>query len=177
MNTPKKKWKFINKEVLEDSANKLKLEPARIKYVFESRKMTHADEVLSAFSNRYYKSDKVVRKAITEVLQHYSINGNVILVGRAGVATTNTLPGGLHLRLTAPYEWRVNALKKRKAFANTDVEKFIKEHDAKKRKLIKDFCGKSINDIQFDLSINCAAFTRQQLIEIIMSAMKLKKMI
>jgi cytidylate kinase len=167
-------WKYINKEILEESAMQLRTNPSKISYVFESEKKTHADEVLSALSSRYYKSDKVVRKTITEVLRHYARVGNVIIVGRAGVATTADLPGGLHIRLIAPYEWRVNSLKSRKAFENTDVEAFIREHDAKKRKLIKDFCGHSVEEIEFDLTINTGTFTRQQVIDLILSAMKMK---
>lgn len=170
-------WKYINKEVLEESANQLRLNPAQIKYVFETRKKTHADEVLAAFSNKYYKSDKVVRKTITEVLQHYAANGNVILVGRAGVATTSNLSNGLHLRLTAPYEWRLNALKKRKDFQDKDVAAFIKVHDQKKKMLIMDFAKKDISEIIFDLTFNCATFSRQQLIELVLSAMKMRKLI
>ena len=171
------KWYFMNKEVLEESANKLKIDPSKIKYVFETKKKSHVDEVLSAFSSRYYKSDKIVRKTITEVIRHYAAQGNIIIVGRAGVATTRDLSGGLHIRFTAPYEWRYNSLKKRKAFKEEDLAKFIKKHDIKKRKLIEDFCGKDIKDIQFDLTFNCATFTRQQIVSIIVEVMKWKKMI
>lgn len=172
-----KSWKYINKEILEESANKLKIDQSKIKYVFETKKKSHIDDVLSAFSSRYYKSDKVVRKTITELLQHYAVLGNVILVGRAGVATTSSIKNGFHLRIIAPYEWRVRSLQMRKEFANTNVAKFIKEHDLKKQKLIEDFCGKNINDIYFDITINCASFTRHQLISLIVQAMELKKLI
>jgi cytidylate kinase len=172
-----KNWKYINKEILEESANKLKIDQSKIKYVFETKKKSHIDDVLSAFSSRYYKSDKVVRKTITELLQHYALEGNVILVGRAGIATTSNIKNGFHLRFTAPYEWRLSSLQKRKEFANTDVEKFIKEHDLKKLNLIQDFCGKNISEIHFDLTINCSAFTRQQMISLILQAMELKKLI
>lgn len=170
-------WKFINKEILEDSANKLKLDPSKIRYVFETKKRSHADDVISALSSRYYKSDKVVRKTITQVLRHYAIDGNIIMVGRAGVATTENISGGLHLRLTAPYDWRVSSLKRRKAFESIDAHKFIKKHDKKKQQLIADFCGKSINEINFDLTINCASFSRPQLIELVIQALKMKNMI
>lgn len=170
-------WKFINKEILEQSALKLKIDPSKIRYVFESKKKSHADDVLSALSSRYYKSDKMVRKTITEVLQHYAKMGNVILVGRAGVATTKEMKGGIHIRLTAPYAWRYNSLKNRSDFAKTDVGKFIKKHDAKKRKLIKDFSGHSIDEMEFDLTINCKSFTRQQLIDLIISAMQMNHII
>jgi len=170
-------WKYINKEVLEESAKKLKLDESQIKYVFDTKEKSHADEILSAFSNRYYKSDRAVRKTITEVLQHYAREGNMIIVGRAGVATTRDFPGGLHIRLIAPYEWRAKALKKRKAFDQTDVAAFIKKHDKKKRKLIEHFCGKKIDDIQFDLTFNCETFSKAQIVEMVVEAMGLKKMI
>lgn len=170
-------WNFLNKEVLEESAKKLKIDPSKIKYVFETKKKTHFDDVISALSSRYYKSDKIVRKTITEVLRHYAKAGNVILVGRAGIATTRDIKGGLHIRFTAPYEWRVNNLKKRKAFENKDVEKFIKEHDLKKRQLVEDFCGKDISDIHFDLTLNTETFNRQQIIDMIIEAMKMRKLL
>ncbi len=170
-------WTFMNKEVLEAAANKLRVDPSRIKYVFENRKKTHVDEVLSALSSKYYKSDKKVRKTISEVIRHYAAQGNIIIIGRAGVATTSDLKGGLHIRFTAPYEWRLSALKKRSEFKDEDVAAFIKKHDAKKRMLIEDFCGKDLHEIQFDLMMNCAAFTRQQIVAMIIEAMKWKNMI
>lgn len=170
-------WKYINKEVLEESARKLKLDESKIKYVFDTKEKTHVDDILSALSNRYYKSDRIVRKTITDVLQHYAQEGNMIIVGRAGVATTKDFPGGLHIRLTAPYEWRIAALKKRKAFEHTDVAAFIQKHDQKKRKLIEHFCGQKISDIHFDLSFNCATFSKSQIVEFVLEAIRLKKMI
>ena len=171
------KWKYINKEVLEESARKLKLDESKIAYVFDTKEKSHVDEILSALSNRYYKSDRIVRKTITEVLRHDAQEGNIIIVGRAGVATTQDLPGGLHIRLTAPYEWRLNALKRRKAFENMDVATFIREHDSRKRKLIEDFSGKKISEIQFDLHFNCETFSKPQIVEMVVKAMELKKMI
>ena len=174
------KWNYINKEILENAANKLRLNPSKINYVFEADRKTHVDEVLAAFSSRYYKNDKVVRKTITGVIRHYAGEGNMIIVGRAGVATTADMPGGLHLRFTAPYEWRFNSLKKRKEFqkfSDRELAEFIKAHDTKKRKLIESFCHKDLSEIQFDLTFNCAAFTRQQIISLIVEAMKMKKMI
>jgi len=168
------KWKFINKEILEESANKLKLDQSKIKYVFESKRKSHLDDVISALSSRYYKSDKMVRKTICEILQHYAHEGNVIIIGRAGIAATRHLNNGLHLRLTAPYEWRFQSLKNRSGYENEDIAQFIQKHDMKKKKLIEDFYGKDFSKIEFDLTINCAAFTRQQVISLIIETMKLK---
>ncbi len=170
-------WKYINKEILDQSAKELRTDPSKISYVFENKRRSHVDEVISALSSRYYKSDKVVRKTITEVLQYYARMGNVIMVGRAGVATTRHMDGGLHLRLIAPYAWRYDSLKERKGFENINVSEFIREHDKKKSNLIQDFAGKPIEEIEFDLTINCQTFERKQLVNLIISAMEMKHII
>jgi len=171
------KWSFMNKEVLEEAANKLRVDPSKIQYVFENKKKTHMDEVIAALSSKQYRSDKKVRKTITEVIRHYATQGNIIIVGRAGIATTTDLPGGLHLRFTAPYEWRLNALQRRVEFKDEDIATFIEKHDAKKRMLLEDYYRKDLSEIQFDLTVNCAAFTRPQIISMIINAMKWKKLI
>jgi cytidylate kinase len=172
-----KSWKFINKEILEESANKLKIDQSKIRYVFESKRKSHIDEVITALSNRYYKSDKIVRKTISEILQHYATEGQVIIIGRAGIATTRHIQNGLHLRFVAPYSWRVQSLLKRKEFKNENIDAFIREHDQKKKNLMEDFYGKDFTNIEFDLTINCAAFNRQQIISLILETMKLKGLI
>ena len=172
-----KKWQYVNKEILQESANRLNLNESKIEFVLESDARTHLDEILEALSSRYYKNDKMVRKTISEVLRHFAREGNIVIVGRAGVATTRDIPNGLHVRLVAPYPWRVNALKKRKAFENVDVEAFIKEHDERKKRFLKKVSGQKFSEIYFDLTINRETFTSQQVIDLIVEAMKLKKII
>jgi len=172
-----KTWHFVNKEVLEESARTLNLDESKINYVFDSKAKTHIDEILGALSNRYYKNDKMVRKAISMVLCHFAQEGNMIIVGRAGVAVTRDMARGLHLRFVAPYDWRVNSLNRRKAFENINTGLFIKEHDLKKKKLIEQFYGKKFDEIYFDLTLNTEAFSRNQIISIVIEAMKLRSLI
>jgi len=172
-----KKWNYVNKEILEESARKLNLDEVKIEHIFEAEARTHLDEILGALSNRYYKSDKVVKKTISHVLRHFANQGNMVIVGRAGVATTRDIPNGLHVRLVAPYNWRVSSLKKRKAFDHVDVDKFIKEHDEKKKRLIEQFYGKKFQEIYFDLTINRETFSIHQSVSLIIEAMKLKGLI
>ena len=81
------------------------------------------------------------------------------------------------LSIKSKIDYVDQTLKNRSDFARTDVGKFIKEHDAKKRKLIEDFCNRSIDEIEFDLTINCKSFTRQQVIDLIISAMQMNHII
>lgn len=168
------KWKYINKEILEDSARKLNLNDIKISHLFSADNLSHADEIISAFSNRYYKSDKKLKNTIIEVIKHFATEGNIVIVGRAAVGITTDMPKGMHIRLIAPLEWRINSLKKRKTFDGIDVEKFISEHDKKKVAMIKRFCNKGMDEIPFNMSLNCAKFSQEQIVQIISLAVKMK---
>ncbi len=168
------KWKFINKEILEDSASKLNLKNSKISHLYSADNLSHADEIISAFSNRYYKSDKKLKNTIIEVIRHFASEGKIIIVGRAAVGITADMPKSLHIRLVAPLEWRINSLKKRKAFEGVDVEKFVLKHDKQKVAMIKRFCNKNIDEIPFDINLNCARFSQEQIVKLISMAAKMK---
>lgn len=173
----KQKWKFINKEILESSASKLNIKDSKVRHLFSADNLSHANEIISAFSQRYYKSDRKLKNTIVEVIRNFAEDGNIIIVGRAAVGITANMQNGLHIRLEAPHEWRLNSLKERKVFERLDIEKFIAEHDKKKASMIKRFCNKNINDIPFHLSINCAHFTQEQIVRIIYMAAAMKGII
>jgi cytidylate kinase len=169
----KNKWKYINKEILSESAKQLDLSESQLIHLFKSEKLTHANEIIAALSHRYYKNDNKIKKTITEVVTDFAIEGNVVIVGRAAVGITSKLQRGLHIRITAPVDWRINALKKRKGFEDVDVVKFIQEHDIKKENLIQRFCNMKLEDVPFDLTINCSKFNQNQIVKIIVDTMYL----
>lgn len=168
------KWKYINKEILEHSAQKLNLKNSKISHLFNADSLSHANEIISALSNRYYKSDRKLKNTITEVVRHFAMEGNIVIVGRAAVGITSKMSGGLHIRITAPLDWRINSLKRRKGFEDVDIKKFIDEHDKKKVNIIKRFCNVEFKEIPFDLILNCAHFNQDQMVELIVKAMKLR---
>lgn len=170
-------WKHINKEILNESARKLDLKTSKISHLYDADRLTHADEILTALSNKYYKSDKKLKSTISQVVKHYAEEGNIIIVGRAAVGITSKIDGGLHIRLTAPLDWRINSLKKRRGFENVDIKKFIGEHDKKKANMIKRFCNVKLDEIPFDLVINCARFDEDKIVKIIHNAMLMKQII
>ena len=93
-------WKWLNKQILEESAKALELNPSKIKYIFQSQQKSIFDEIVSALSTRYYKSDKKIRKTITEVIRAIAKTGDVIIVGRGGVAFGKDNPNSLHTPTT-----------------------------------------------------------------------------
>ena len=91
----KREWKWLNKQILEESAKALNVSPSKIKYIFQSQRKTMLDEIVGALSTRYYKSDKKMRNTIIEVIRSIAKKGDVIIVGRGGVAFSDDNPDSL----------------------------------------------------------------------------------
>ncbi|MDP2723516.1 MAG: cytidylate kinase-like family protein [Bacteroidales bacterium] len=165
-------WKYIDKDVLFEASKKLRLNESKINYVFEAERKTHVDEIISALSNRYYKSDKTVRRTISEVVKHYAGEGNVIIVGRGGVAITAGMDKGFHVKLVAPESWRIQSLMALKNKPYEEIKTFVKENDRKRQQLLSDFCKTPAAEFCYDLILNRASYTEKQIAEIILEIMQ-----
>jgi cytidylate kinase len=175
-NISEKKWDMMSKEVVEEAANKLKLDNLQVKDIFESEDRSHIIEILRAFENKYYKSDNRIRKTIRGIIENYAREGNVIIVGRAGAIITRNLPGGLHLRLIAPLDWRVKSIQEQLGLSRRAALEYVKNSDEKRAKLLYDFSKKKICDLNFDMILNNARINDEEIVEIVFGLMKNRKM-
>jgi cytidylate kinase len=101
-----KEWDYINKELLQKAARELNVKPSEIAYVFKYQERNALGDIFASYANKYYKSDRKIRKTIADVIRSIAIEGNIIIIGRAGVVLTKDIPGSLHISLEAPLEWR-----------------------------------------------------------------------
>ena len=102
-----KEWKVVSKEILNETAHELNLNPDRVYKIINKEKRTTIDEILNALSEKYYQSDRKIYNTIATVIKGFAQQGNVIIVGRGGVAITYEFRNALHIRLIAPKEWRI----------------------------------------------------------------------
>ncbi len=58
----------------------------------------------------------------------------MILIGRGGVTITRNHPKSLHVRLTAPLEWRINAVMEKRKLPEEKVKPYTIEMDIKRKK-------------------------------------------
>ena len=170
-------WHFVNKEVLEQSARQLQLDQYKLEHKLMPRHKSYLDDIVLAFGERYYKNEKKVHDTIAAVIRHYAEKGKIIIVGRAGVAILNNMENGLHIRLEAPLEWRVQAFMKRKMYSEYDARHYVNEMDNKRRLMLEQFEKKPFEEINFDLRINTARFSQKETIELIIKAMEQKGLI
>lgn len=173
----KVKWKLINKEIIELSAKELHIDQHKIKTLFNAEKHGHLEEIIRAFGSKYYKSDNSIRKSIKTLIRNIAMDGNVVLVGRAGAAVTSDLSDGLHIRLEAPIDWRVKNLANKRNITLTESLALVTESDKNREQLFIDFGKKNRNEINFDMHFNNSSLTDSEITQIIFDLLMKRQMI
>ena len=95
----------------------------------------------------------------------------IVLVGRGGVSIAHEITDALHIRLIAPFYWRVENVMKKKEMDIEAAEEYVVDTDEKRHNLILNFLDKKpLNiDYLFDATINRSSFSIQEISELIIS--------
>jgi len=175
--TEQNTWQVISKEILDDSARELKTEGSKIEYVFNYEKKSLIDEFLESLSAKYYHSDWKIRDTIKNVIRGFGVSGHSIIIGRAAAQINRDIEKSLHIRLVAPFDWRVNTFANSHNITPKEAVKKIKELDENREKLIKSFATEG-NCIQcYDVYYSTEYLTNEQIVSSIIQLMQLKKLI
>ncbi|MBN1599065.1 MAG: cytidylate kinase-like family protein [Bacteroidales bacterium] len=171
------RWKIITKEIMSDSARELEVDPAKIKYIFDYEQKGIIDDILSAHLYKYYKSDRAIRSTVGRVIRNIAEEGYAVIVGRGGVAITHDIPRSLHINLEAPLEWRTLRVSEKHDISLEEAEKYAKDIDRKRKQFREYFEGKNTDYTWFDLTFNCMTLTIDEIVQIILKAIDVRKLL
>jgi cytidylate kinase len=162
------KWKWVDKDIIYNIARELNTEPERVENFYKGIELSNLSEMIMAFSGNFI-SDLRVKKAIRDVVLAMCKEGHLVLVGRGGVSIAHDIIDSLHIRLVAPFYWRVENVMKKKNMNIEAAEEFVVETDEKRFNLIQTFLDKKplTIDYLFDATINRTSFTIQETAELI----------
>jgi len=175
--THAKHWKWISKEILDESARELKLNKYTIREAVNANKKGVMDDLIISLANKFYPSDAKVKKTLADVIRGFAKEGNVIIVGRAGVSLTRSIRNSLHIRLQAPVEWRVKIVSERQNISVDAARRKLLEIDYKRNHLREYYEGMKPEDSIFDIIFNYQTMNEEEILESIIKVMELKKMI
>ncbi|HUX55496.1 MAG TPA: cytidylate kinase-like family protein [Bacteroidales bacterium] len=163
-----KKWRWVDKDIIYAIAKDLNTETQRVENFYKGIELSNISEMIMAFSGGFV-SDLRVKKAIKDVVLAMCKEGHVILVGRGGVSISNEIADALHIRLIAPFYWRVENVMKKKEMEIGAAEEYVVDTDEKRFNLIRAFLDKKpLNiDYMFDSTINRKSFTIKEIVELI----------
>lgn len=164
------KWKWVDKDIIYAIAKELNTDTQRVENFYKGIELSSISEMIMAFSGGFV-SDLRVKKAIRDVVLSISKEGYIVLVGRGGVSIAHEISDALHIRLIAPFYWRVENVMKKKEMNIEKAEKFVLDTDEKRFNLIHAFLDKKpLNiDYLFDATINRSSFSVQETADMILS--------
>jgi cytidylate kinase len=169
------KWKWVDKDIIYKIAEELNTDALRVENFYKGIELSNVSEMIMAFSGNFV-SDLRVKKAIKDVVLSMCKEGFLVIVGRGGVSIARDITDALHIRLVAPFYWRVENVMKKKNMDIEVAEEYVVDNDEKRFNLIQTFLDKKpLNiDYLFDATINRNAFTIHETAELI-TAMYEKK--
>ena len=167
-------WHFINREILEKSAEKLELEPRHLHKVLSDKERGIMDQIVEALSTHAHKSDQKILKTVREVIRQFAEHGNVVLVGRGGAIVSRDIERSLHIRLEAPLEWRIGVIMSNLGFSKEYSREYIRKSDEEREMYVQKMLPGYNRDLLYDIVLNPSRFTRSQLVETITALARIK---
>jgi cytidylate kinase len=159
-------WKWIGKEVLSLASHELRMQPQKIRSLFEAHEKNYFEEIVSSFTESYYGQNEMVKKVIGDVIRKIAVDGYIIIVGRGSCAITRDIQKSLHINLEAPLSWKAARISQKNGISLTEARKHVMEVDKQRYNFRDHYRGKNNDDNCFDLSFNCKHFTSEEIADI-----------
>lgn len=172
-----RKWRYISREILQQSAEQLNLDPLALKHVIDDRDRGMMDQIVDALSSHTHKSDHLILKTVQEVIRQFGTNGNVVIVGRGGAGICRNIRHSLHIRIEAPVEWRIAEIARRLDFTTSFATEYVRKHDIERELLITKLLGKKPDNSVYDVEINRCSFTEKEITDCIVQLATIKGLI
>lgn len=170
-------WKVISKEVFHESAKELKMDPEKVRKALHQQEKFTFDDMLKAFSDKNYKTDLMIVKTMKRVILQIATEGNCIIVGRGGHVIAANIKKALHIRFIAPLEYRINTTMHNNHLNREEAINFIKQVDKERTAFRKAILKQDPQNEIYDITINRAAFSEEEIIELIECAAAKRNMI
>jgi cytidylate kinase len=135
------------------------------------------DDILNAFSEKRYKSEKKISHTLIDLISTFANDGCCIIVGRAGHIIARDIEKSLLVRLTAPLQWRIRQIMEKNNLNVREANEFIEKTEKERHNLRKHIAGDLSHEDEFDLTINLSRMKIQEVISLIYLAAKNKGML
>ncbi len=137
-----------------------------------AQRMTGGDPSSWTFGARQDALQELTVANLMDIIEAGYKKGNVVIVGRGGMAALQDKPDVLHVRIQAPMEVRLRRMMDRERCSRDDAVARIKERDLSDVDWIKRYFGLDSHDPQlFDLVISTAKITPPTAVDLIIQAL------
>lgn len=170
-------WHWLSNEILSEAARSLEVDPSQISHIFGAEEKNFLRDIIESFSAKEYVCDAHIKNTIMRVIRKYADKGNVIIVGRAGCVITNHISHALHVKLIAPFEWRVKRIQDRFDISSDAARKRVLEVDEKRKTFMSFYGGDKPDGDLFDAVFNRAHLSEEEIVESIVRLTQLRQFV
>ncbi len=111
-----------------------------------------------------------VYRRVAETIVGLAEAGKVVIVGRGGANICQAMPGGVHLRLVAPVEWRVEQLAKTEKISESRAARRARDLDENRESFFTRFWGKdALEPERYTVTFNVAKVSEDQMVEAVLA--------
>jgi len=167
-------WKCMDRELVERIASDNHLSSDLINSL-EQSSHSFVAEFLKGLSLRDGgpPSDLAVVARVTKTMRALAQAGNVILVGLGGVFMTHDMTGGVHVRLIAPLEFRINNIARSLKVSEAEARKEVQVKDERRIGYFQTFWpDQMLSDELFHVTLNASVLDEMQMADCIFALLK-----
>jgi len=113
------------------------------------------------------------RDELGKVITAFAVSNNVVIVGHGSACILKEYPDAIHVKLEAPFEYRVKRLAERENLEENEAREKLRRIDEKEREFIADICGREVDRVElFHMILNTAKLGTEKCAQIIVSAVR-----
>jgi len=169
-NKQKASWRWISKSVVSQAAEELQMDPQLVVRAGHQRKVSLMEDLVRGFSPKYAPTNEKIRRTIGNVVERFTDEGYVIMIGRGSEVLTRNRPNTMHLRLVAPASWRAARVAELRGLSEEASLKLVERMDADRLRFRNSFARSQNVEELFDIQLDCSRFTVEQLTQIVLKA-------
>ncbi|MCU0484886.1 MAG: cytidylate kinase-like family protein [Anaerolineales bacterium] len=136
-----------------------------------TQRITGGDPSSWTFTARNDALQDLTIANLVDIIEAGYKKGNVVIVGRGGMAALQNKPDVFHVRILAPFEVRVKRLMQHEKLTLEEAEKKMRERDLSDVEWIHRYFGLDYHEPSlFDIVINTAKYTPAQAADLVLKA-------
>ncbi|MEE9211084.1 MAG: cytidylate kinase-like family protein [Phycisphaeraceae bacterium] len=168
-------WMAFDRELVEKVAQDHRISKTLVEMVEDASHSWLKDMLTGlSFSGRNEPTEIMVYRRVAATVRALAQAGRAILVGRGSVYITHDIPGGVHVRLVAPFEHRVAHMAELEGVSDHDAAERVREIDHNRQVFYKrHWPGKSQSSEAFTITLNTAQVSDDALVEAILPLVQL----
>jgi len=165
------RWMVFDHEIVRRIAQSLQTSRALTELLAE-RSQARITKYMTSFFYERPTQDEIFQNVVRAV-RSLCEKGHAIVIGRGGCRIASDLPAGFHIRLAAPFPWRVKQVAAAYQVSEEEAEKRVRLIDRERENFFRNTFHQEINDPElYDMVLNQASLPVDALLDIALKAME-----